>query len=216
MVVTFSPSVAGNKSATLTINGTGVTAQTVALSGTSTAPDFVLPTPSGSATATVPAGQPANFNFNVSQYGAFTGTVSMSCTNLPVYAACAFTPPSFTVGSASTPVALSISTEQTVVGSFRPGPEAPGWPVNLAELAALLAIPAASQRLRRLRKVRLLLWLLVIFAGTFVLNGCGGANNNANPPRENVQKTAAGTYAISVVGTSGTVSHSVNVTLVVQ
>ena len=216
MVVTFSPSVAGNKSATLTINGTGVTAQTVALSGTSTAPDFVLPTPSGSATATVPAGQPANFNFNVSQYGAFTGTVSMSCTNLPIYAACAFTPPSFTVGSASTPVALSISTEQTVVGSFRPGPEAPGWPVNLAELAALLAIPAASQRLRRLRKVRLLLWLLVIFAGTFVLNGCGGANNNANPPRENVQKTAAGTYAISVVGTSGTVSHSVNVTLVVQ
>jgi hypothetical protein len=103
------------------------------------------------------------------------------------------------------------------VGSVLPGPAVPGWPAHLVELAALLAIPAASRRVRlRLRKVHLLLWLLVMFAGTFVLNGCGGGNNNANPPRESLQKTAPGTYAITVVGTSGTVSHSVSVTLVVQ
>ncbi len=126
--VTFAPSVTGNKNATLTISGTGVAPQTVVLSGASTTPDFVLPAPLGSAAATVPAGQPAMFSLNVSQYGAFTGTVSMSCTNLPVYASCTFTPASFTVGSTSTPVTLSISTEQTVVGAIRSGPEVPGWP----------------------------------------------------------------------------------------
>jgi Abnormal spindle-like microcephaly-assoc'd, ASPM-SPD-2-Hydin len=214
--VRFMPSVAGDKSATLTLAGSGVTAQSVALSGTSTLPDFVLPAPTGSATATVPAGQPANFNLNVSQYGAFTGTVTMSCTNLPAYASCTFTPASFIVGSTPTVVTLNISTQQPVQASLRPGSEVPGWPTALA---ALLALPAASRHVRRrLRKAHLLLWLVVIFAGTFVLNGCSGGSgstNNPNPPAA-IQKTSPGTYTVTVVATSGTVSHGTNVTLVVQ
>jgi hypothetical protein len=217
--IAFMPSVTGTKSATLTLGAAGVTAQAVAVSGTSTTPDFVLPAPTGSASATVPAGQPAAFNLNVSQYGAFTGTVAMSCTNLPAYAACTFTPASFTVGSTPTPVTLSISTQQTVAASVRPGSEVPDWPANFAKLAALFALPAASRRVRRrLRKVYLLLWLLVMYAGTFTLIGCGGSGgtNNSNPPSPAIQKTPVGTYTITVVGTSTTFTHSTNVTLVVQ
>jgi hypothetical protein len=217
--VTFMPSAIGDKSATVTIGAAGVTGQTVALSGTSTTPDFVLPAPTGPASVTVPAGQPANFNFNVSQYGVFTGTVTMSCTNLPTYASCIFTPASFTVGSTPTPVTLSISTQQTVQASLRPGSELPGWPTSLVRLAALLALPMASRRVRRhLRKGHLLLWLIVIFAGTFALNGCGGGSGNANNPNPpaTMQKTSAGSYTVTVVATSGTLSHSTNVTLVVQ
>jgi hypothetical protein len=217
--ITFMPSVTGTKSATLTLGAAGVAAQAVAVSGTSTTPDFVLPAPTGSASATIPAGQPATFNLNVSQDGAFTGTVAMSCTNLPPYAACAFTPASFTVGSTPIPVTLSISTQQTIVASVRPRSEVPDWPANLAKLAALFALPAASRRVRRrLRKVNLLLWLLVMYAGTFALIGCGGSGgtNNSNPPSPAIQKTPVGTYTITVVGTSTTFTHSTNVTLVVQ
>ncbi len=216
---TFAPSVTGDKSATMTLAGAGVTAQAVALSGTSTVPDFVLPAPTGSASATVPAGQPATFNLNVGQYGAFTGSVAMSCTKLPPYAACTFTPASFAVGSTPTPVTLSISSQQTVVASVRPSAEVPDWPANLAKMAALFALPAASRRVRRrLRKAYLLLWLLVMYAGTFTLTGCGGSGGtkNSNPPSPAIQKTPVGTYTITVVGTSTTFTHSTNVTLVVQ
>jgi hypothetical protein len=45
--VTFMPSVTGTKSAMLTLGAAGVTAQAVALSGSSTTADFVLPAPTG-------------------------------------------------------------------------------------------------------------------------------------------------------------------------
>jgi hypothetical protein len=58
---------------------------------------------------------------------------------------------------------------------------------------------------------------MVIFAGTFALNGCGGSGNANNPnPPAIMQKTSAGSYTITVVATSGTLSHSTNVTLIVQ
>jgi hypothetical protein len=178
------PSAIGDQSATVTLDATG---------------------------ATVPAGRPANFNFNISQYGAFTGTVTMSCTNLPTYASCTFTPAIFSAGSTPTPVTLSISTQQTVQASHRPRSELPGWP-----LAALFALPMASRRVHRhLRKGYLLLWLMLIFAGTFALNGCGGSGNNSNPPAT-TEKTSAGSYTLTVVATSGTLSHSTNVIRVVQ
>jgi hypothetical protein len=202
-----------------TLAGAGMTAQAVALSGTSTSPDFVLPAPARSATATVPAGQPATFNLNVSPYGSVTGAVAMSCTNLPAYAACTFTPASFTVGSTPIPVTLNISTQQTVVASVRPASEVSDWPANLAKLAVLFALPAASRRVRRrLHRLNLLLWLLVMFAGTFALGGCGGSGgtNNSNPTSPTIRKTAVGTYTVTVVGASNTLSHSTNITLVVQ
>lgn len=216
--VSFMPSAVGDKSATVILGAAGVAVQTVTLSGTSTMPDFVLPAPTSPTSATVSAGQSANFNFNVSQSGAFAGTVTMSCTNLPAYASCTFTPASFTLGSAPTPVTLNISTQQTVQASLWPASELPVWPASLAKLAALLALPIVSRRVRRyLRKTYLLLWLMVIFAGAFALNGCGGASDNANNPIPAApQKTLAGSYTVTVVATSGTLSHSTNITLIVQ
>lgn len=120
ITISFQPTDIGDKSAAVTVNSTGATAQSVSITGTSVASDFVLPEPTGSSTASVPAGQPANFNFTINPYGAFTGTITMSCSNLPVYAACSFSPASFTLGSTSTPVSLSISTQQTTQASIQP------------------------------------------------------------------------------------------------
>jgi hypothetical protein len=217
ITITFKPTGLGDENATVTVGSMGTTLQTVSIAGTGAAPDFILPTPMGSSTANIPAGQPASFNFTVSPYGAFTGTVTMSCTNLPVNATCTFTPASFTLGSTSVPVSVSISTQQTIRASLQSPHEGPSWPSHLSELAILLALPIASGRMRRwLGKAQPLLWLLVVCAGTLLLNGCGGSNTSPNSPVETVQKTPVGTYTVTVVATSGAVSHSTNLTLVVQ
>jgi hypothetical protein len=215
--VNFKPSTAGNESATLTVSASGAGSQATALSGAGTAPDFVLPPPTSSS-ATVPAGQPANFNLNVSESGTFSGTVTMSCSNLPAYATCSFSPSTFILGSAPTSVALSISTQQTVQAELKSpakGGSRPLPPVQWAML--LLAIPAASRRLRgRLRKGSSLIGVLVFCAAAFALNGCGGGSGGGGNTGPTIEKTPPGSYTVAVTATSGSQSHSTNVTLVVQ
>ena len=67
-----------------------------------------------------------------------------------------------------------------------------------------------------LLKASLPLMFLAICTFAMVFNGCGSSGSgNINPP-PSVQKTPAGSYTVNIVATSGVLSHSVNVTLVVQ
>jgi hypothetical protein len=212
--ISFKPTGSGDESAVLTVSSAGAASQSVSLAGTAVVPDFFLSPSTGASTATVSAGQSANFNFNIGTVGAFTGVVTMSCTNLPMYATCTLTPASFTVGSTPTPVSLSLNTQQTVTASLRRRPKAPGWPDYLPEVAVLFALPVISRRTRqRLSRAKSVLWLVAIFAGALWLNGCGGS---PNPPAQILQKTPAGNYTIRVVATSGALSHNDQITLVVQ
>lgn len=216
ITITFNPTGAADETATVTVSAAGATSQTVMVTGTSAAPDFVFPAPTGSSTATVPAGQPANFNLSITPYGAFAGT-TMICTNLPANAACAFTPASFALGATSTPVSLTISTQQTVRAAFQPQHESSSWSSSRSALAILLLLPAASRRARRrFGNAQLVLWLMVLLTGSLLFNGCAGSSSGSSAPVETIQKTPAGTYSVPVVASSGAVSHSTNVTLVVQ
>jgi hypothetical protein len=216
ITIAFNARGVADENATVTVSSAGAPSQKVTVTGTSAAPDFVFPAPTGSSTATIPAGQPANFNLNVSPYGAFTGTITMSCTSLPANAACVFTPASFALGATSTPVSLTITTQQTVRAALQPQHETSGWPSHRSTLAILLLLPAACRRPRRqLGKLQLVL-LLLMFTGFILLNGCAGSSTGSSAPVETIQKTPAGTYSVSVVASSGAVSHSTNVTLVVQ
>jgi hypothetical protein len=217
IVVTFNPTGAADDTATVTVIAAGATSQTVTVTGTSAAPDFLFPAPTGSGTATVPAGQPANFNLNVTPYGAFAGTITMSCTNLPANSACAFTPASFTLAATSTPVSLTITTQQTVRAALQPQRESSSWSYSRSALAILLLLPASFRRTRRrFGNAQLVLWLMVLFTGSLLFNGCAGSSNGSNAPVETIQKTPAGTYSVPVIASSGAVSHATNVTLVVQ
>jgi hypothetical protein len=217
--VVVTPTSTGDESAVVTVSSVGATSQSVSLAGTVVAPDFVLPPATGASTAIVSGGQAANFNFSIGPAGTFTGVVTMSCANLPAYATCTFTPSSVTVGSSPTPVSLSINTQQTVTASFRLRPATPAWPAYLPVLA-VLALPAISRRTRRrLSRVTLLLCLLGTFSGALLLNGCGGSSgtsSNPSPPTQTQRKTPAGTYTITVVASSGSLSHNDQITLVVQ
>jgi hypothetical protein len=59
------------------------------------------------------------------------------------------------------------------------------------------------------------MWLLVISAGAFALNGCGGGGGGGSTGPK-IEKTPPGSYTVMVTATSGSLSHSTNVTLVVQ
>ncbi|NYF49829.1 choice-of-anchor D domain-containing protein [Tunturiibacter gelidoferens] len=216
LTVSFKPTSTGDESAVLTVGSVGAMPQSVSLGGIVVASDFVLPPPTGASTATISAGQAANFNFSIGTVGTFTGVVTMSCANLPTYATCTFTPSSVTVGSSSTPVSLSINTQQTSTSLFRRRPATPGWPAYLPALA-VFALPAISRRTRRrLNRLTLLLCLLGIFSGALLLNGCGGSPGSGSPPAQTRRNTPAGTYTITVVASSGSLSHNDQITLIVQ
>ncbi|MBB5340860.1 choice-of-anchor D domain-containing protein [Tunturiibacter gelidoferens] len=216
LTVSFKPTSTGDESAVLTVGSVGAMPQSVSLGGIVVASDFVLPPPTGASTATISAGQAANFNFSIGTVGTFTGVVTMSCANLPTYATCTFTPSSVNVGSSSTPVSLSINTQQTSTSLFRRRPATPGWPAYLPALA-VFALPAISRRTRRrLNRLTLLLCLLGIFSDALLLNGCGGSPGSGSPPAQTRRNTPAGTYTITVVASSGSLIHNDQITLIVQ
>jgi hypothetical protein len=114
-------------------------------------------------------------------------------------------------------VTLQITTEQTVQASLQPLPKTSVWPEHLTALATLLLLPVLSRRARRrLRKAQSLFWLLVIGIAASMFSGCGGGSGNNNNQMTTVQKTPPGTYTVTVVATSGAISHSTDVTLTVQ
>ena len=97
-----------------TIQGTDGTlthaTATETLTVTATAPDFTW-TDTGSAAATVLAGQSASYTFSaVPASGLFTSAVSLVCANLIELTGCVFSPASIAAGAKTTPVTLTVWT----------------------------------------------------------------------------------------------------------
>jgi hypothetical protein len=211
--VTFKPSAASAEQATLAVAASGASTQIVTLTGTGTGvPDFTTGV-TGPSNSTVTAGQPANYNLQLSGAGGFSGSISLTCSNLPVYASCTFNPSTITLSSGvGSNVTLTISTQQTTVGALRAHRVTP-----LATcIFALLGLPMLGHR-RRLYRFSLLSTLLCIvtLAGAIALSGCSGGSPSS-APQATVHATPAGNYTINVVASSGSTSHTTAITLVVQ
>jgi hypothetical protein len=174
--------------------------------------DFSVTSPTGP--QTVNAGQSANYTITVGAVnGAFNNAVSLSCAGLPLQSSCSFNPPSVTPGGTSANSTLTISTTARSAvppAAFRRPWARPfllPWPmlVLLALAAAALALRA---RQRRWAAALPLVSLFVLLAIQAV--GCGGSPSGGPPP---VNGTPAGSYPVTVTGTSGTTSRSFTVTL---
>jgi hypothetical protein len=162
---------------------------------------------------TVSAGkQLALYSLDVSpNTGSFPGAVTFSCSKLPALTTCAFNPTQIGSGSGDSVVTLTISTTAAIPAA--------------AKAAALLgmALPLMSIIWRRQRpriresllsRNQRILTAAAIFFSAMAWVSCSGGLQGGGPGSGS-PGTPPGTYTITLSATSGTVTHSTPVTLIV-
>jgi subtilase family serine protease len=157
-------------------------------------------------------GQSGTSNITVTAANGFSGTVDLSCSPSSSTAkiTCTLSPTSVSVDS-TTPSATATLTVATVASSVQvPGSASLSRSDHFRWFSVtggsvlgclfLLGLPS-----RRRRPARLSLWL---FALLLLGSACGGGHSNNGTP--------TGSYTVTVKGTSGTVTHSAQVSITVQ
>jgi Beta-propeller repeat/Abnormal spindle-like microcephaly-assoc'd, ASPM-SPD-2-Hydin len=207
--VTFTPKTASVASATLGVADSDASSpQTAVLTGTgisSTAPFSLAVTPTS---ATVAAGGTTTFAVTVTGLNGFASPVALTCSGAPLNSTCTLSPASVTPSASGTTSNATVVTKARSIvvpppGSFRMSPRYPAvWPVVLL-LALLAAWLGQRQGTRRL------IWRISL-CSMLVLAGCSGLRVPGNPAG-----TPAGTYTLTITGTSGAQSQQVTVSLTV-
>jgi Subtilase family len=193
-----------------------------ALQPGSSSPDFgVSAAPSS---ATVNAGQSANFTVAAEPAGGSNQTVTWSCTGAPAAATCTVSPSSVTLDGSNPATAIVTLTTTArsmspLFGQRRFAPPQLPWKV-LSVCVAWLLVSVVFYNWRP--APRKLLWLrasaVLVFAVLCV--SCGGAGTNSGPPPPGSppppQGTPVGAYTMTVTGSSGSLSHTTMFTLTVK
>jgi hypothetical protein len=215
--VKFTPAAGGSRTGSLIVSdnslgGPGL----VTLSGNGS--DFGL-TSTGGGTATVKPGSTATYPLTfASSGGPFANQVNLMCTGAPALATCSFSPATIAAGSSSVTVTVSVSTTAAVASAsmLRRGHIPPTLAALMFQVPGFLMFGALSMGSKR-RKIAWHYALLTLVIGLALFaTACGGASTTTKtvPPVEG--STAPGTYSLLVTASSGSMSHTMPLTLVVQ
>lgn len=226
--VTFAPTQTGSIAGKLTVtdNNSGVagSVQTVTLSGTgTTTPDFtIVVSPGSQSNATVSPGGTATYSLSLNSLSGFAQSVTLTCSVAASEATCAVSPVTANP-TAATPASVTVIVTTTARSLAPPGIIIhQRFPLLLVVSFAALFALALQTALRRhalggwipaavrTRKVT----LAAVFFIPLALASCsgGGSGNGGNSN----SGTPAGTYSVTVKGTSGNLSHSTTLTLTVS
>jgi hypothetical protein len=163
---------------------------------------------------TVRAGGAASYMLTVTPSGGFTGNLSWNCAGTPAMTACSVTPDPLVVTSAN-PIMATLTLQTSGSGTIAAlvPPSGPGSYHGAEGKASLvyfsLLVISMLPVYRFLRFTRRAMAGLVLL-GTLLLSvGCGGGMRSGG-------NTPPGLYGVTVTATSGSLSHNVTVTLVVQ
>ena len=205
-----STATAGNYSLSVDTHDQNGSPAHTAYIGLTVLPDFVINLPQ--ATVTVSQGGTATYTLQLSSLGGtFTAPITFACTGLPRNTSASFTPAVVVPGSGTTTVTLKVVT-RTVVALIPGRRSGALWwtAMFLPVFGGLIFAGKASSR----RHMAVILALL----GLVLLASCGGGNGGGSPPIVPPPDTATptGTYTLTVTATSSGVSHSTDLTLIVQ
>lgn len=177
----------------------------VLLNTTPAAGKIQLAIASGSSnSATVSAGSTANYDLTIT---GISGTASLACTSAPANATCS-APASVNVSTSSnTPFTVTVATTARSAVMLRPNfSRPPSWLWAVATLG-IACLPLARRTNRLSVALRGAVAIVVIFFCSCRGAGSGSKSGGGTP---------AGTYILTVTATSGSMSSSMPLTLVVQ
>jgi hypothetical protein len=177
------------------------------------APDFTVAPASGSPISqTISAGQKATFNLSFAAVGGFSGSVGLTCGISPTVTpppTCSL-PSSVQIGTAVQTVTVTVATTAPVTTSALPAIGFPPPGIPLAWTALMLGSGWLFLRNRK-RLPGLAAPVIVLAFATWV--GCGGGPSSSH---HTTPGTPAGTYTATITATSGSISHSMPLTVIVQ
>jgi hypothetical protein len=208
--IMFTPTAAGNRSGTLVVADDAFSNPQIPLAGSGS--DFGLT--SSPTSVAVNSGSSASYNLSISSVGgAFNNAVKLACQNVPTSASCVFSPASVTPGSTKSGSVLTISTGSIVANSgfkTRTSPRMLATWFQMGGIACLAGFFSVGRNTRRKLQIVLLLGSVLLIT---LLVGCAGGTGIAPQGHGG---TTSGTYTITVIGSSGTLQHSVSLTLAVR
>jgi hypothetical protein len=166
-------------------------------------------------TVTVAAGQSAAYAIQVTpQHGAFDAPIAFACSGLPSKCTATFSPPSLTPGGSAATTNLTLTTRASAGSSAASLFGTTGFePTALGLLALVTALALTVDRRLSRQGLRRRLAACVLLGLVILIGGCssdGGGGDTA------YSGTPKGTYQISVQGTSGTMTVSTTIKLVVN
>lgn len=213
LVIVFTPTAAGAVvgALTLTDNASSGT-QTTNL--TATGIDYTLAA-NGATSVTLSSGSTATYPLLLSSLQGLSGTVALACSGAPTNSICSVSPGTSTLGGSYT-LSATVQTGQSATTSALARPHAL-TPRNAPLLALLFATPLVFLRRRR-ALARIILPILLLAALTSLcgcgssrtIPGSGGGGGSSSTP------TPTGTYTLTVSASAAGLTHSVNLTLIVQ
>jgi hypothetical protein len=189
----------------------GVTSAPVSLT---VAAAFTVAAPS--TPATVAQGGSVSVSLTVPPLGgSYNSPVTMSASGLPTGATASFNPPTVTPGAngSTTTMTITVAGKAFVIPPYTSRPLRPltRWPFALALMALMAFAFISFYRQGHVRVVRLAFASAGFAVVAIVLAGCssGGSTSHTVVP-------AAGTYTVTVTGTSGKLHSSTTVQVVIQ
>ena len=207
--------------------GSTSSAATLTITATPVKPAGAYTLAASPTSLTIAAGASGKTTLTFTPSGGYSGTISLSCSNLPANASCAFAQSQVTLAGDNQTVntGLTINTTMQAAGNHIPS-HAPQSPFSPALFALVFWCPGGLTglvvlaRRRKLLKTRRLWHLCLLLAGAWALaaglSGCGMSGYVANVTPGTSQVTVVATGTSGSLVTTQTAILTVNMTSVTQ